>query len=111
MIFIGVVAALVAGATWFVGWWGVAAIALVGGFLYSDDPATPWRAALAGAIGWSLLLGIDAAFGAFGRVAAVLGGAMSIPAPALILMSLLLAALLAWSAATIAVEVGRLAGR
>ena len=49
MIFVVIVAVLTAGATWFGGWWAVAIVSLVAGFLYSDNPATPWRAALAGA--------------------------------------------------------------
>lgn len=107
MIFVVTVAVLTAGATWFGGWWAVAIVSLVAGFLYSDNPATPWRAALGAMLGWALLLVANIVMGPFGRVAAALGGAMSIPAPALLLTTVLFAALLAWSAATIAVEVGR----
>lgn len=107
MIFVVIVALAIAASTWLGGWWAVVVVALVAGFLHSEEPKTPWRVGLAGILGWSLLLVVDAR-GAFGRLATVLGGAMSIPSPALLLMTVLFAALLAWSAATVAAELGRL---
>ncbi|MEP6621501.1 MAG: hypothetical protein ABJE47_19395 [bacterium] len=108
MILIAVVALATALATWFGGWWGVAVVALVAGFLASEHPSTPWRVALGALLGWIVLLVVDAGIGPFARLATALGGAMSIPAPALLLMTVLFAALLAWSAATVAAEIGRL---
>ena len=111
MIFILVMALATAALTWVAGWWGVAVVALVAGFLYSGSAGTSWRAAVAAVAGWCVLLGIDAASGAFGRVTSTVSGAMSIPAPALLVVTLLFAALLAWSTATIAAELGRLTSR
>ncbi len=107
MIMVVIVALATAAATWLVGWWAVAVIALIAGFLYAEDPATPWRAAIGAALGWLLLLVIDMAAGPFGRLASALGGAMSVPWPALLIVTVLLAALMGWSAAAIAVEAWR----
>ena len=108
MIFIVVCALEMAGLTWVAGWWGVVLVALVNGYVRRAEAGTSWRIALAAVEGWSLLLLGDALVGPFGRVATTLGGAMRIPGPALLVATLLFAALLAWSAATIAVEVGLL---
>ena len=111
MIYIVVCALEMAGLTWAVGWWGVVVVALVNGYLRRAEAGTSWRIALAAVEGWSVLLLIDAFSGPFGRVAATLSGAMGIPGPALLVTTLLFAALLAWSAATVAVEVRAMIGR
>ena len=81
------VAAAVAMLTWIVGWWGVAVAALIGGVLLHRRP----RAALLVAL------------------AASIAGAMRVPVPALLVVTLLFGALLAWSAAVVGTEAGRLA--
>ena len=96
-----------AGLTWIVGWWGVALGALILGLVFRDEGGRAWRVALVAAEGWALLLVIDASVGPIGRVATTLAGTMSIPAPALLLATLLFPALLAWSAAATAAELGR----
>lgn len=104
-----VVAGAMAGLTWLVGWWGVVLAALILGFVLRDEGGRPWRVALGASEGWAILLLIDVVAGPFGRVAAILAGTMGIPAPALIVVTLLFPALLAWSAAVVGCEFGRAA--
>ena len=102
MIFPLIVALVIACVTWFVGWWGVAVVALVAGAIYRREGGRPWRVALGASGGWAVLLLIDAIGGRFGHVATTVAGAMSLPAAALLLVTLLFPALIGWSAATVA---------
>lgn len=111
MMFTVVLAVIMALATWVCGWWGVAVVALVVGAIYRMQGGRAWWAALAASEGWAALLILDALVGPFGRVASTLGGVMRIPAGALLVVTLLFPALLAWSAAMVAAEVGRLTRR
>jgi hypothetical protein len=107
MIFHLLVAVAVAAATWFAGWWGVAIVALVAGFLYRRDGGRPWRVALGAGEGWAILLVIDAFGGRFGSVATTVGGSMRLPAAALVAVTLLFPALIGWSGATVAATLAR----
>jgi hypothetical protein len=97
--------------TWLAGWWGVVLVALVAGYAYRDARGSAWRIALAALVAWALLLALDVLMGPFGRISTILASAVSIPAAAIVLATLLLPALLAWSAATVAAELGRLTPR
>lgn len=101
MILHVLVAAGVAGLTWVVGWWGVTIVALIVGVVYARDGGRAWQVALGASEGWAVLLLIDALEGRLGRVATTVAGSMSIPAPALLVVTLLLPALIGWSAATV----------
>ena len=96
-------AAAFALAAW-LGWWALPAVAALWGAL---RPAV-WRpmlsAALAAAAGWGGWLLLDAVqgHGALGRLGGRLGAVMQVPYPLLLLLTLLFAALLAWSAASLA---------
>jgi len=89
-------------ASW-LGWWAIPAVAALWGML---RPAT-WRpmlsAALAASLGWGFWLLLDAVqgHGALGRLGARLGGILAVPFPLLLLATLLLPGLLAWSAAAL----------
>ena len=107
MRFLLIVALVVAGATWFVGWWSVVLVALVAGYVYRARDGRAWSVALGAASGWAALLLFDAFSGPLAHAATTIGGAMRIPAPALLVVTLLFPALLAWSAATVAAEFGR----
>ncbi|MEP6732598.1 MAG: hypothetical protein ABJE10_18285 [bacterium] len=109
MLFHVLVAVSMAGITWAAGWWGVALLALILGFVYRNESGRAWRVALGASEGWALLLIVDMVLGPLGHVARTLGGAMSIPAPALVLVTLLFPALLAWGSAALAAELGALA--
>ena len=94
-------------ATWVVGWWGLAVVALVAGVVYRAQGGRSAHIALAAVEAWGLLLVIDAVAGPLGRVSTVVAGAMSLPPIALLAATLLFAALLAWSAATVSAEVAQ----
>ena len=91
------VTAAIAVGTWLAGWWSVPVVALLAGAL-SWGPAS---VALGSTLAWALLLVIDAVAGSMSRLAGVLADVMGLPAPALIVVTLLFPALLGWSAATI----------
>ena len=107
MIFHIVLALSMAGLTWLLGWWGVAVVAVIAGVMYRHENGRRWRVALGATEGWALLLVLDALGGPLGRVTTTLGGAMSIPGPALLLVTLLYPALLGWSGAALASELSR----
>ena len=111
MIFYLLVALGVAGLTWLVGWWGVAIVALIVGFAYRSEGGRPWRVALGASEGWAILLLIDTFDGRFGRVATTVAGSMSLPAAALLIVTLLFPALIGWSAATVAAALSQTAER
>lgn len=111
MIFHLLVALGVAGLTWLVGWWGVAIVALIVGFAYRSESGRPWRVALGASEGWAILLLIDTFGGRFGRVATTVAGSMSLPAAALLIVTLLFPALIGWSAATVAAALSQTAER
>ena len=99
------IAVCMAGLTWELGWWGVAVGALILGYIFRDEGGRAWRVALGATEGWALLLAIDMMFGPLANVARTVGGAMSIPAPALLIVTLLYPALIGWSGAAFAAEV------
>ena len=102
-----IVAAILAALTWIVGWWGVPLVAAVAGALLWKRRGIAWLVAFAAVIAWSVLILVDGTSRRFGVLAGVVGGTLRIPAGALLTVTLLFAALLAWSAATIGVEIGR----
>jgi hypothetical protein len=106
-----IVAVLLVAATWIAGWWGVPLAAAVVGVLLCTRRGIAGLVALAAVIAWSLLILVDATSGRFGALARVVGGTLTLPAGALIAVTLLFAALLAWSAAAVGVEIGRVTRR
>ena len=102
-----IVAAILVAATWVAGWWGVPLVAIVAGALLSTRRGIAGLTALAAVIAWSVLILVDGASGRFGALAGAVAGTLTLPAAALLTVTLLFAALLAWSAAAIGVEIGR----
>jgi hypothetical protein len=94
--------------TWLAGWWGVALVALVIGMVRSQQRGIAWIVALAAIVAWSALLLVDATSGRFGALASAIGGVMRVPAAALVVVTLLFAALLGWSGTVVGSEIGRL---
>lgn len=94
--------------TWLLGWWGVVIAALVAGALLQRRGAA-WLVALAAVVAWGALLAANALGGRFSALAASIGGVLRVPAAMLMVVTLLFGALLAWSAAVVGGEVGRLA--
>jgi hypothetical protein len=111
MIFVLVVLVAMAALTWVLGWWGVLLAALIVGFVFHRERGGGWRIALAAALSWGVLLAVNAASGSLGVVASTLGGVLRVPGAVLVLLTLVFAALLAWSAATTMAEARRLVER
>ena len=106
-----IVAAILVAATWVAGWWGVPLVAIVTGALLATRRGIAGLTALAAVIAWSVLILVDGASGRFGALAGVVGATLKLPAGALLMVTLLFAALLAWSAAAVGVEIGRASRR
>ena len=99
------IAVCMAGLTWILGWWGVALGAVILGVVFRSEGGRAWSVALGATEGWAILLVVDMLFGPLAGVAKTVGGAMSIPGPALLLVTLLYPALIGWSGAALAGEV------
>jgi hypothetical protein len=106
MVALLVTALATAALTWLLGWWGVVLAALVAGAALRRHGAA-WTVALAAVVAWAALLAVDAVGGRFSTLASSLAGVMGVPVPALLLVTLLFGALLAWSAAVVGTEIGR----
>ena len=106
-----IVAAILVAANWVAGWWGVPLVAIVAGALLATRRGIAGLTALAAVIAWSVLILVDGASGRFGVLAGVVGATLKLPAGALLMVTLLFAALLAWSAAAVGVEIGRVSRR
>jgi hypothetical protein len=106
-----IVAAILVAATWVAGWWGVPLVAILAGALLAARRGIAGLTALAAVIAWSVLILVDGASGRFGVLAGVVGATLKLPAGALLMVTLLFAALLAWSAAAVGVEIGRVSRR
>ena len=99
----------IAALTWLFGWWGVVIAALVAGvMLYRRDGAA-WLVALAAIVAWGALVTVDMLGGRFSSLATSIGGVLRVPAGALLVVTLLFGALLAWSGAVVGGEIGRFA--
>ena len=101
------IALAVAALTWSIGWWGVVIVALVAGFALRHRRGAAWLVALGAVVAWALLLVVDAVGGRFSTLARSIAGVMRLPVPALLLVTLLFAALLGWGAAVVGSEFGR----
>lgn len=107
LIVLLVSAVATAAMTWVVGWWGVVLAAIVVGAVQWRRRGIAWLTALSAVAAWSALLVFDAASGRFGALSGALAGVMRVPAAALVVVTLLFAALLAWGAAVIGSEAGK----
>ena len=97
--------------TWSLGWWGVVVAALVAGAVLSRRRGAPWLVALAAVTAWGALILVNSAGGRFATLASSIGGVMRFPPALLVIVTLLFGALLAWSAAVLGSEIGRMARR
>ena len=87
--------------TWILGWWAVPLLGAVWGVLRRGQPRF-WTAALAGAVGWWLLMLYDAALGPVGTMGTLLGGIFSIGAWGMVVLMYVFPFLLAGCAAQVA---------
>jgi hypothetical protein len=104
-------AAAFAAATAGLGWWSVAVVAALWGVLARTRRRPAAAAAVAAALAWGALLLWTTSRGAAGALAGKLGTTMGIPPAALFGVTLLFAALLAWSAAAASHDIARLLTR
>jgi len=93
--------------TWSVGWWAVVPVALAAGALPPRWRLTPGAMALGGTLGWGTLLLFQLLHPASGALLAGVAGVFQLPGTALVIVTLLYAALLAWSAAVLGSVAGR----
>ena len=90
------------GTFWF-GWWAVPLLAALWGILTRGEASGAAVAAALGAlVAWATLLLWSAIRGPVSELAAALTGVMGVPAAALVVLTLLFPAALAWSASTVA---------
>ena len=107
MLALLVVALCGALATWLMGWWGVVLAAFVAGVVLWTRRRVALSVALASAAAWATLLALDAVRGRFASLASTVAGVMLLPPAALVVVTLLFAGLLGWSAAVLGSEVAR----
>jgi hypothetical protein len=103
-----IIAVIVALSTWLVGWWSVAVVAIVAGFLMRAHGGRAWAVAFGSAEGWAILLLVDTLGGRSRELLSLLAGTMKIPGPALLIVTLLFPALIGWSGAALAAELSQL---
>jgi hypothetical protein len=94
--------------TFGLGWWSVAVVAAVWGVAMARGSRPIAWATVCSTAGWAELLAISAARDPVGEVAFRLGGVMRVPGFALVTITILFAALLAWCGATLGVAAGKL---
>ena len=102
---------------------GFALVTLTGGWLTIPLTAAVWsalptaerhrevRLALAAVVSWTLLLIWNARQGDTSRLLSVLGGTLQVPPASLVVLTLAIPALLAWSASVVANAIGRRVSR
>ena len=111
MIALLVTAVGVAVLTWALGWWGVVVGALLAGAALWRRRGVAWVVAVASIVAWGALILVNSVGGRFPTLASSLAGVMRLPPALLVIVTLLFGALLAWSAAVLGAEIGRLVHR
>ena len=108
-----VLAVVMAGLTLLYGWWTVPIVAFVWGLAAGRwSPRAAALAALAAALAWGALLGVDALGGRLGGLGTLFGTIAKQPRAVFFALSLLFPAVLAWSAAALGADLrGRPARR
>ena len=109
MVRIAMLALAFALATVALGWWGVPIVGAVWGAIGRGRRRPAVTAAVAALLGWAGLLLWSAARGPLLSLAAKLGATLMLPGAGLVVVTLLFATLLAWSAAAVVQGVARLA--
>lgn len=97
---VALLAVALALATWVFGWWSVPAIAVIWTLMSPHRPRTPLDVALASLLAWSALLALAALEGPVPEMAHRLGVTLHIGAAALIAVTVVFPAALAWTIAS-----------
>ena len=95
-------AAVIAFCTWFSAWWCVPVIAAAWA-LVRRTALAPIEAGLGALLGWTVLLLVNVGAPAFAVLLNRLGGVFPVPGAIVLLIALLFAGLLAWSAGRLVV--------
>ena len=95
-------------ATWVLGWIAVPVVAVVFGAI-AMRTRSPVESLMAAPLAWLALLAVQAARGRTGEIARILGGVVGVPPWVIVLVTLLLAASLAWSGAVLGQAIGHAA--
>lgn len=85
--------------TWTFGWWAVPIIGAIWGLFARGSAGSGLTAGVAAALGWGALLGFDAVGGRLVPLLSRLAPMFALPGFVLLLVTLVLAAMLAWLAA------------
>ena len=93
--------------TWILGWWAVPLLAAIGGVLSRHVRHQGLASALAATIAWAALLVWSSTEGSVWSFSRLAGGAMGMSGAALILVTLLFPAAIAWLATVVAQFVAR----
>ena len=104
---VGLLALSFAIGTWILGWWAVPLFAAIAGVMARHVRRQGIAAALAAAVAWAALLAWSAIEGSVWSFSRIAGGAMGLSGIALILVTLLFPAALAWLATVIGQLVAR----
>jgi hypothetical protein len=96
---VGVLALAVAGATWWIGWWTVPLVAAAWGAAARGEGYPVITSAVGAALGWVLLLALEATAGPVGELSRKLGGIMGVPGWVPLALTVALPAALAAGAA------------
>ena len=107
LVFLVLLALLMALGTTLAGWWSVPVIGAAWGVVRALRRGVALDAGIAGALGWALLLLRDAARGPVGVVAAQVGAVMGLGAAGLVVLTLLFPFLLGWAAALVSATLAR----
>ena len=99
LLLVVALAAMLAATTLLGGWWTLPVVAALWGAARFRHRGTALDAGIAASLAWGGLLARQAARGPVDAVAATTAAAMGLPGPALVLVTLLYAFLLAWAAA------------
>jgi hypothetical protein len=98
------VAAVVALATWFLGWWSVPLTGAVYALLRRGEDHAVLEAALGAMLAWGALLAWQTTNPAYSRLSAAISGVFPVPAVVLMVVAVLFAGLLAGAAARLTHE-------
>ena len=110
MIFLLLVAVVIATLTWLAGWWGLVIGAMLFGVIGRVEGGRAGHVAIGAGLAWLALLGGDAAGGKLPIVVKTVGGAMRVPGIVVLAITVLFAAALGWAAAAAAGELARSIG-
>lgn len=92
--------------TWAFGWGAVVVVTGAWTWIRRSDSAVPLLSAIAAAVAWGGLLAVQALMGPTGRVAEVVGAALTVGAGPLVLLTIAFPALLAGATAGVVRGVG-----